>query len=58
MASEKAVKVWSELVAAWEIKLTGRDGEALARFEMARELAANRGFSYPKAALRRDGVRT
>ncbi|WP_273691163.1 tyrosine-type recombinase/integrase [Ketogulonicigenium vulgare] len=49
-ASEKAVKVWSELVAAWEIKLTGRDGEAMARFDMARELAANRGFSYLPAA--------
>jgi len=46
LAQRKAEDVWANLVEAWEAKLAGRSGEALERYEAARNLAAIRGFRY------------
>ena len=50
VAKRKAPAIWDEMLEAWEAKVHGHDGDAEARFEAARELAAVRGFRYLPAA--------
>lgn len=50
VAKRKAVAVWDEMLEAWEAKLHGDEGDAEARFEAAKDLAAIRGFRYLPAA--------
>ena len=45
-ASAKSERVWVELVAAWELRLAGRDADAMKRYDAAREIAAKKGFSF------------
>ncbi len=46
LAESKADGAWSQLVEAWEARLAGDQGDAMRRFDAARELAAVRGFRY------------
>jgi len=49
LAESKASATWAQMVEGWEAKLAGDTGDAEARFEAARELAAVRGFRYLSA---------
>ncbi|TJZ88258.1 hypothetical protein FA743_20165 [Paracoccus gahaiensis] len=49
IAAQKAPRVWSEMIEAWEAKLKGDTGGAEARFAAARELAHIRGVRYLSA---------
>ena len=46
LATDKAARVWEQMIAAWEARLAGDTTDAAARFEAARELAKSRGFRY------------
>lgn len=46
LACIKLPQVWNELTAAWELRLQGRDEDAHKRYEAARRIADQRGFSY------------
>ncbi|GAD55458.1 hypothetical protein [Limimaricola cinnabarinus] len=46
VAREKESAVWGELIEGWEAKLAGRDGDAEARYQAARDLAQQRGFRF------------
>lgn len=50
IADRKAPEVWAQMIEAWEAKLAGDSGDAQARFEAARNLAAARGYRYLDAA--------
>lgn len=50
VAKRKAAGVWDEMLEAWEAKLHGDHGDAEARFEAAKDLAAIRGYRYLPAA--------
>lgn len=50
VAKRKAPAIWDEMLEAWEAKMHGHEGDADARFEAAKELAAIRGFRYLPAA--------
>ena len=49
-AESKASLAWAQMIEGWEAKLAGDSGDAEARFEAARDLAAVRGFRYLNAA--------
>lgn len=46
LARDKAVSLWRAMVDGWEARLAGRDADAQARFQAARDLAAVRGHRY------------
>lgn len=46
IAGQKAAALWDDLVSGWELSLAGKSGDALERFEAARNLAAHMGFRY------------
>ena len=50
VALGKAERVWAGYIEGWEALLSGRDGEAEARFRAAQDLASMRGFSFLPAA--------
>ncbi|MEM7212884.1 MAG: DUF6538 domain-containing protein [Pseudomonadota bacterium] len=49
-ANRKAVNVWDELLATWELRLQGKSDDAEARYQSALTIAASRGFRYQPAA--------
>ncbi|WP_371328429.1 hypothetical protein [Paracoccus sp. SM22M-07] len=48
-AKMKGDAVWEQLIAAWETKLAGADGDAEQSFAAARDLAEAKGFRYLRA---------
>lgn len=46
IARQKAPRIWSEMIEAWEAKLAGDSLEGDARLNAARDLAAKRGFRF------------
>ena len=48
-AKMKGDAVWEQLIAAWEAKLAGADGDAEQSFVAARDLAEAKGFRYLRA---------
>lgn len=48
-AKMKGDAVWEQLIAAWEAKLAGADGDAEQSFAAARDLAEAKGFRYLRA---------
>ena len=46
VARSKADTAWSQMIEAWEARLTGKCADAEARYEAARDLARARGFRY------------
>lgn len=54
IAAQKAPRVWSEMIDAWEAKLKGETGTAADLFAAARDLAHLRGYRYlPASAIAR-----
>lgn len=50
IAAQKALRVWSEMIDAWEAKLKGEHGTATNLFAAARDLAHLRGHRYLPAS--------
>jgi hypothetical protein len=52
LAVRKADEIWAQLIDGWEMALRGDNGGAQARYEAAKHIAAQRGFSFiPAPAL-------
>jgi integrase len=52
LAVRKADEIWAQLIDGWEMALRGDKGGAQARYEAAKHIAAQRGFSFiPAPAL-------
>lgn len=52
-ATNKASAAWDALVEFWELRLAGRDEDAMKRYDAAREIAARKGFTFlPKSEVR------
>ena len=49
VATAKAERVWASYLDGWEARLAGRVGDAEARFQAARDLAARRGYAFLSA---------
>ena len=48
-ARRKAEEVWAHLIEGWESALRGEGGNARARYDAAKDIAARRGFSFMAA---------